>query len=165
MSTRNRTTSKAKLLKQDEVRLDALAKKIASKLDGNYHEYEVYDVLYHLGESICDLLKEGNNVRIPNLGLLVFRQNSPKDYFNVTDSKYWHSNATFTPKLIFPKRVKEALARATKTRQITEGKIDPDFLLKVQPERPVLPPRVEDDFEEDFLPDKSYTVCKPAKGN
>jgi len=148
-----RTTSKARLLDQKEAKLDDLVKMVASKLDGLYCEYEVHDVLYHLGESICDLLKEGNNVRIPNLGLLAFRQNSPKDYFNVTDGKYWHSNATFTPKLILPRRVKEALSKATKTRHIKEGKIKPDFILKVQPERPVLPPKVEEDFEEDFLPD------------
>ncbi len=148
-----RTTSRAKILEQDEARLNDLAKSIASKLNGNYHEYEVYDMLYHLGEGVCDLLKDGKNVRIPNLGLLVFRQNKPKDYFNVTDEKYWHSHATFTPKLIFPRSVKQTLSRTVKANQIEEGKIKPDFILEVQPERPILPPKLEDDFEEDFLPD------------
>ena len=149
-----RSISKARLLEQNEVRLDELAVKITSKLDGHYHKYEVYDILYHLGESVCDLLKEGNNVRIPNLGHFVFRINKEKDYFNVTDEKYWHSNATFTPKFIFPRRVKEALARTTKASQIKQCKIKPDYLLKVQPERPVLPPKPsDDDFEDDYLPD------------
>ena len=124
-----RYKSKIPQLKFEFATKDELAKTITDKLNGDYFEYEVHDILDVLGSSVEELLLQGKQVQIKGLGKFVIATNGTRKYWNVNKKCYAISHGSYTPKFKMRLVLREKISQHVKQLMISTLKLQADTLI------------------------------------
>lgn len=106
-----------------------IVSRIAKRLNYDYAEHEVLDVLEAFGPVVLEAMQNYESVRIRGLGEFVFKTQKPKKYYNVANQRFEFTDWSYKPYLELIRAAKRDIQNNVKQLHVETLQQPADYVL------------------------------------